>query len=49
MDHNGLSHPVDLEIENVYWVPYSSINVFLLRLRSTGRIFSHSLVHARMN
>ena len=27
MDHNGLSHPVDLEIENVYWVPYSSMNV----------------------
>ena len=27
LDHNGLSHPVDLEIENVYWVPYSSMNV----------------------
>ena len=27
MDHNGLSHPVDLEIENVYWVPYSLMNV----------------------
>ena len=27
MDHNGLSHPVDLEIENVYWVPYSSMNI----------------------
>ena len=27
MDHNGLSHPVDLEIENVYWVPYLSMNV----------------------
>ena len=27
MDHNGLSHPVNLEIENVYWVPYSSMNV----------------------
>ena len=27
MDRNCLSHPVGLEIENVYWVPYSSINV----------------------
>ena len=27
MDHDGLSHPVDLEIENVCWVPYSSMNV----------------------
>ena len=27
MDQNGLSHPVDLEIENVYGVPYSSVNV----------------------
>ena len=27
MDHNGLSHPVDLEIENVYWAPCSSMNV----------------------
>ena len=27
MDHNALSHPVDLEIENVYWVPYASMNV----------------------
>ena len=26
-DHNGLSHPVDLEIENVDLVPYSSMNV----------------------
>ena len=27
MDRNGLSHPVDLEIENVYSVPFSSMNV----------------------
>ena len=27
MDNNGLSHPVHLEIENVYRVPYSSMNV----------------------
>ena len=27
MDHNGLRHLVDLEIENVYWVPYLSMNV----------------------
>ena len=26
-DHDGLSHPIDLEIENVYWVPWSSMNV----------------------
>ena len=26
-DHNGLSHPVDLETENVYRVPYSSMDV----------------------
>ena len=27
VDHDGLSHPIDLEIENVYWVPWSSMNV----------------------
>ena len=27
VDHNGLSHPIDLEIEDVYWVPQSPMNV----------------------
>ena len=27
MYHNGFDHQVDLEIENVYWVPHSSMNV----------------------
>ena len=48
MDHNGLNHPVDLEIENVYEVPYSSIMSWL-RLRSIRRIIFYSLVHAEMN
>ena len=39
MDHNGLSHPVDLEIENVYWVPYSSINVLATSEINTQNIF----------
>ena len=39
MDHNGLSHPVDLEIENVYWVPYSSMNVLATPVINTQNIF----------
>ena len=27
VDHNGLSHPVDLEIEDLYWVPECPMNV----------------------
>ena len=27
VDHDGLSHPIDLEIEGVYWVPQCPINV----------------------
>ena len=26
-DHHGLSHPIDLEIEDVYWVPQCPMNV----------------------
>ena len=26
-DHDGLSHPIDLEIEDVYWVPQGRVNV----------------------
>ena len=39
MDHNGLSHPVDLEIENVYWTPYSSMNVLATSETNTKNIF----------
>ena len=39
MDHNGLSHLVDLEIENVYWVPYSSMNVLATLEINTQNIF----------
>ena len=39
MDHNGLNHPVDLEIENVYWVPFSSMNVLATLEISTQNIF----------
>ena len=39
MDHNGLSHPVDVEIENVYWVPYSSMNVLATPEINTLNIF----------
>ena len=39
MDHNGLIHPVDLEIENVYWVPYSSINVLATPEINTQNVF----------
>ena len=34
--HNGLNHPVDLEIENVYWVPFSSMNVLGVITRRQG-------------
>ena len=27
VDQAGLSHPIDLEIENVYWVPWCLMNV----------------------
>ena len=27
VDHDGLSHPIDLEIEHVYWVPQCPMNV----------------------
>ena len=27
VDHNGLSHPIYLEIEDVYWVPQCPMNV----------------------
>ena len=27
VDHTGLSHPIDLEIEDVYWVPQCPMNV----------------------
>ena len=27
VDHNGLSHPIELEIEDVYWVPQCPMNV----------------------
>ena len=27
VDHDGLSHPIDLEIEDVYWVPQCPMNV----------------------
>ena len=27
VDHNGLSHPIDLETEDVYWVPQCPMNV----------------------
>ena len=39
VDHNGLSHPVDLEIENVYWVPYSSMNVLAIPEINRQNIF----------
>ena len=39
MDHNGLNHPVDLEIENVYWVPYSSMKVLATPEINTQNIF----------
>ena len=39
MDHTGLSHPVDLEIENVYWVPYSSMNLLATPEINTQNIF----------
>ena len=39
MDHNGLSHPVDLGIETVYWVPYSSMNVLATPEINTQNIF----------
>ena len=39
MDNNGLNHPVDLEIENVYWVPYSSMNVLATPEINTQNIF----------
>ena len=39
MDHNGLNHLVDLEIENVYWVPYSSMNVLATPEINTQNIF----------
>ena len=38
MDHDGLSHPVDLEVENVYWVPYSSMNVLATPVINTQNI-----------
>ena len=38
VDHNGLSHPVDLEIENVYWVAYSSMNVLATPESNTLKI-----------
>ena len=40
MDHNGLSQPVDLETENVYWVPYLSINVLATHEINAQNIFS---------
>ena len=39
MDHNGLGHPVDLEMENVYSVPYSSMTVFATREINTQNAF----------
>ena len=39
MDHNGLNHPVDLEIENVYRVPCSSMNVLATPEINTQKIF----------
>ena len=39
MDHNGLSHPVDLKIDNVYWVPYSSMKVLATREINTQNTF----------
>ena len=39
MNHNGLNHPVDLEIENVYWLPYSSMNVLATLEINTQTIF----------
>ena len=39
MDHSGLSHAVDLAIENVYWVPYSSMNVLATLEINTQNIF----------
>ena len=27
VNHNGLSHPIDLEIEDVYWVPQCPMNM----------------------
>ena len=42
MDHNGVNHPVDLEIENVYWVPYSSMNVLATPEINTQNIFLYT-------
>ena len=39
MDHNGLSHPIDLEIENVYGVPYWSMNVLATPKINTQNMF----------
>ena len=39
MDHNGLSQPFDLAFENVYWVPYSSVNVLVTPEINTQNIF----------
>ena len=39
MDYNGLSHPIDLEIENFYWVPYSSVNVLATPEINTQNMF----------
>ena len=39
MDHNGLSHPVDLETNNLYWVPYSSMNVLATPEINTLNVF----------
>ena len=39
IDHNGLTHPIDLEIENVYWVPCLSMNVVATLEINTQNIF----------
>ena len=39
VDHNGLSHPINLDIENVFWVPCSSMNVLATPEINTQNIF----------
>ena len=42
VDHDGLSHPIDLEIEDVYWVPQYPINVLATPCIAEQKIYLYT-------
>ena len=43
VDHNGLSHPIDLEIEDVYWVPQRPMTVLATPCITEQDIFLYTV------